>query len=138
MSSKDLEHDHLWFNNQNNASLTAIDLIKGIVPKFLSDSINKFLNNRMHTKEIITNFVNELQKEILEEIWKPRCEIMLINEHSAGIDKKQKHKKKPLNYVSIISNNHNILNDNLELGKRGILHSIRFGGEWLDFIVIVN
>ncbi|CAJ0868688.1 4191_t:CDS:2 [Entrophospora sp. SA101] len=69
----------------------------------------------MHTKEIITNFVNELQKEILEEIWKPRCEIMLINEHSAGIDRKQKHKKKPLNYVSTISNNHNILNDNLEL-----------------------
>ncbi|CAJ0885286.1 10999_t:CDS:2, partial [Entrophospora sp. SA101] len=65
--------------------------------------------------EIITNFVNELQKEILEEIWKPCCEIMLINEHSAGIDKKKKHKKKPLNYVPTISNNHNILNDNLEL-----------------------
>jgi len=30
----------------------------------------------MHTKEIITNFINELQKEILEEIWKPHCEIM--------------------------------------------------------------
>ncbi|CAJ0826709.1 10409_t:CDS:1, partial [Entrophospora sp. SA101] len=61
------------------------------------------------------NFHKELQKEILEEIWKPRCEIMLINEHSAGIDRKQKHKKKPLNYVSTISNNHNILNDNSEL-----------------------
>ncbi|CAJ0765279.1 7236_t:CDS:1, partial [Entrophospora sp. SA101] len=32
--------------------------------------------------------------------------------------------------------NNNSLNDNLELGKRGILHSIRFGGNWLDFIVI--
>ncbi|CAJ0876830.1 12015_t:CDS:1, partial [Entrophospora sp. SA101] len=47
----------------------------------------------MHTKEIITNFVNELQKEILEEMWKPHCEIMLINEHSASMDRKQKHKR---------------------------------------------
>ncbi|CAJ0824956.1 8530_t:CDS:2 [Entrophospora sp. SA101] len=69
--------------------------------------------------------------EILEEIWKPRCEIMLINEHSAGIDRKQKHKKKPLNYVSTISNNHNILNDNLELGKRGILHLDLEASGWI-------
>lgn len=136
-SSKKLENDQLWSNNQSNASLTAIDLIKGIIPKVLSDSINNFINNRMHTKEIITNFINELQKEILEEIWKPRCEIMLVNEQFAGIDRKQKYKKKPLNYVLTISNC-NILNDNLELGMRGTLHSIRFGGDWLGFIMIVN
>ena len=137
-SPKKLEHDQLWFNNQSNASLTAIDLIKGIIPKVLSDSINNFIKNRMHTKEIITNFINELQKEILEEIWKPRCEIMLVNEQFAGIDRKQKYKKKPLNYILLTISNSNILNDNLELGMRGTLHSIRFGGDWLGFIMIVN
>ena len=99
--------------------MTAIDLIKGIIPKVLSDSINNFIKNRMHTKEIITNFINELQKEILEEIWKPRCEIMLVNEQFAGIDRKQKYKKKPLNYILLTISNSNILNDNLELGMRG-------------------
>jgi len=30
-SPKKLEHNQLWFNNQSNASLTAIDLIKSFV-----------------------------------------------------------------------------------------------------------
>ena len=57
---------------------------------------------------------------------------MLINEQQAGINKKQKLKKKPNNTPNISINKHSSA-DNLALEQKGLKYSITLGGDWLDF-----
>lgn len=128
----DLNHNTIWELDHNQDYLTFIDLVKGIVPSFLTSTINSYINNPKITLQILLIFLNNVYSDIMTHIWKPRCKIMLINEQQAGINKKQKRKKKPNNTPNISINKHSST-DNLALEQKGLKYSITFGGFWLDF-----
>lgn len=128
----DLNHNTIWELDHNQDYLTFIDLVKGIVPSFLTSTINSYINNPKITLQILLIFLNNVYSDIMTHIWKPRCKIMLINEQQTGINKKQKRKKKPNNTPNISINKHSST-DNLALEQKGLKYSITFGGFWLDF-----
>ncbi|PKY44175.1 hypothetical protein RhiirA4_418829 [Rhizophagus irregularis] len=42
------------------------------------------------TRQILSVFINDINMNVNKEIWKPRCEQMLVDELHAGINKKSK------------------------------------------------
>ena len=108
-------HSTLWNICYNASSFIFIDIIKGIVPEFLSDKICQIT----HDKEIILNILyiiyGKLYVNIKIFIWIPHCDFMLQKEVSAGITKKEKKKKKTTNINSNSFSFKNLAGENIFL-----------------------
>jgi ribonuclease HI len=135
--SRSLDGLSFWSLIDNSNSLTFIDLIKGIVPTSLTQIVNSHVNNIDKTRLILSIFFNNIYLDIMFHIWKPRCDDMLRKEQHLGLSKKLKKQKKPLNYPYTVSH-HNVLPSSLVNGCLGLQDSIRFGGNFLDFMVAIN
>src|SRR5205814_8199540 len=104
-------------------NLNFIDVIKGVVPQFLVLKINSFVHNINITRQILSIFYNNIYLDINNEIWKPRCERMVVDEFHAGIDRKKKHKKCDSNYIrSSTNSSHNTFRI-----RWGVVTTLQFG-----------
>src|SRR5205085_11520788 len=56
LSSLNIDLDSIWSVIADQHQLTFIDLIKGIIPLELFDSINRITNNRRVTHQILSEF----------------------------------------------------------------------------------
>ena len=87
-----LNSDDLWTIVSKNDSLTFIDLIKGIIPSNLFNNIQCITNSQKLTFNILSNMTMYLYNRTHNEIWLPRCELMIEKEKSLHISDKQKKK----------------------------------------------
>ena len=104
-------------------------MIKGVVPQFLVLKINSFVHNINITRQILSIFYNNIYLDINNEIWKPRCERMLVDEFHAGIDRKKKHKKCDSNFIRSSTNSSRYT---FNFDGLGMVNHIELGGEWLQ------
>ncbi|GBB86408.1 hypothetical protein RclHR1_12850001, partial [Rhizophagus clarus] len=122
---------YIWDIDHNINKFTFIDLIKGIIPSMLYQTINSWT-----TKDNSINILIQMRQYIFEqtftEIWLPRCSYLNKFEWSLGLTKKKKLTLK--NFRSISPKNNN--NDNLEFSfdaLESIRKNIYFGYNIIDF-----
>ena len=77
--------------SSNNNRFTFIDIIKGIVPLLLFDKINLYLQNASITRRLISLYLHEIYIQILDLVWKSRCEVAIRQELHVGITRKHKN-----------------------------------------------
>jgi ribonuclease HI len=129
-TTRDLSHDTLWSCDQVVNSFNFVHIIKGIVPLFLFTKINSFARNTKITKTILSIFYNNIYLDINKQIWKPRCERMMVDEFHANINRKSKRQKCPSSTVRPFTNSSRI---SYNFTYLGIEKSIEFGGDWLQY-----
>lgn len=134
---QDFDDQFLWSLEYLDNQFTFIDIIKGIIPLFFFNKINNFVNNNDITSSICSIFVHRVYKNIMEKIWKPRCEIVNRRESHLGITSKIKKQRKPSSCANISYPPHVYL-DNLFLEKEGLRNKIYFGGDILGFTILVS
>src|SRR5215212_3221189 len=88
-----INHDTLWTSSFDLNNFTFIDLLKGIIPKFLIDILLDFNLSYKNIKDIIFNFSQHLYNIIRECVWLPRCDTQSQKEINAGITSRKKTKK---------------------------------------------
>ena len=93
-STRDLQNESIWKINSNEDEFNFIDLIKGVAPLSLTNIINNSSKNKIITQNIISVFLNNIFLDIEQFIWSPRCDQFILEEEHAGINKKEKRKKK--------------------------------------------
>ena len=128
ITTRDLTHSTLWSCDHTN-NLNFIDVIKGVVPQFLVLKINSFVHNINITRQILSIFYNNIYLDINNEIWKPRCERMVVDEFHAGIDRKKKHKQCDSNFIRSSTNSSR---NTFNFDGLGMVNHIELGGEWLQ------
>ena len=74
--------------------------------RFKVDSIHSITRNKSKCFSTITNLITFFLKELLEKIWKPRCQLMIDKEKSLGITKKIKIKKGAVSTLEHSTDNH--------------------------------
>ena len=138
LSSLNIDIDSIWLVVADQHQLTFIDLIKGIVPLELFDSINRIANSRRVAHQILSKFFLFLYINIRDTIWSPRCERFLDIEILNNINSRVKRKKNTTNitYRPPLSTNDD--DSTFELSNNGIIHFIRYNGSYLDFTQCVN
>jgi hypothetical protein len=67
-----------------------INIIRLRIPSSLFDQIHLITRKKSKCFSIITQLTTFFLKELLEKIWKPRCQLMIDKEKSLGITKKVK------------------------------------------------
>src|SRR6266498_3414466 len=75
-------------------------------------------------------FYNNIYLDINNEIWKPRCERMMVDEFHANIDRKKKHKKCDSQFIRSSSNSSR---NTFSYSGLGMVNHIELGGEWLQY-----
>ena len=139
LSSLNIDIDSIWSVVADQHQITFIDLIKGIVPLELFDSINRIANSRRVTLQILSKFFLFLYINVRDTIWSPRCERILDIEILNNINSRVKRKK---NNTSIKYNRPPLSTDDndstLEISNNGIIHFIRYNGSYLDFTQCVS
>jgi hypothetical protein len=130
-----MEHSTIWSVDNDPNNLTFIDMIKGIVPSFITNKIQNYTTNSKITTQITSIIMNNIYLKIMERIWKPRCEKMIKLEISLNITKKEKLKKKKYNKNSTNNSSSSLNRDtnNLSNGSEGLEHAITSGGFLLDY-----
>ena len=138
LSSLNIDIDSIWSVVADQHQLTFIDLIKGIVPLELFDSINQIANSRRVTHQILSKFFLFLYINVRNTIWSPRCERFLDIEILNNINSRVKRKKNntSITYRPPLSTNDD--DSTFELSNNGIIHFIRYNGSYLDFTQCVN
>ncbi|PKY61049.1 hypothetical protein RhiirA4_485509 [Rhizophagus irregularis] len=102
-----LSVDNLWDLSQDNHYLTFIDFIKGFIPLALSDYLKSLSLNNKVVLTIIGDLHNFTYNEIMNNIWKPRCELQVAFEKGLSVTKKKKldsHSKNLYNSSFIFTN----------------------------------
>ena len=123
-----MSHDTLWSCDHSN-NINFVDVIKGVVPRSLVCNINSFVKNINITRQILSIFYNNIYLDINNEIWKPRCERMMVDEFHANIDRKKKHKKCDSQFIRSSSNSSK---NTFSYSGLGMVNYIELGGEWLQ------
>src|SRR4051812_41725130 len=80
-----LAHSTLWNICYDTSSLTFIDIIKGIVPEFLSKKIHQITRDKESVLDILYIIYGELYVNIKTFIWISCCDSMLQKEIGADI-----------------------------------------------------
>jgi len=136
-STGDLQNESIWKIDSNEDEFNFIDLIKGVAPLSLANIINNSSKNKSITQNIISVFLNNIFLDIEQFIWLPHCDQFILDEEHAGINRKEKRKKKPNNISSNPSiNNRNNNQHSLASGQEGVRKSIILGEEWLQYYSI--
>ena len=86
-----LNDSNIWNIASSDTQFTFIDLIKGFIPLSLSYNIHQLVSNRELTNIIIDKFTNSIFDAIQDQIWLPRCALIIQKEKSLGITQKQKN-----------------------------------------------
>jgi len=122
----DLDHDSIWSHENHETKLTFIDIIKGIVPKFLFDQINIAVKDNLVTRRIIHAFTEKIYKDAMKHVWYPRCEVMILHEKTLNISNRiKKAKYTNRNRPSIISRSINL--EHVQKGLKGTIFSLNYG-----------
>ena len=103
--------------------------IQGLIPKTLTTLINSVTHKKDTTYKIINYCMKQLNKNIYEKIWKPRCEDMIAYERQHNINTKLKRR-------SSISNRNNRQNNIMYTDSTWdtwITLTANYGGQWTDF-----
>ena len=131
LTHTDLAHPTLWTISYSATQFTFINLVKGIIPSFLFDIVNNVIIDPIITQNILSLFSHHLYVDIMEKIWKPRCEVVLRMEQFYNINKRTKKKPKPVGVRSLSSHNnrHRIdaSNSSFSSDQYGVIHYIRTG-----------
>src|ERR1044071_6468121 len=138
LSSLNIDIDSIWSVVTDQHQLTFIDLIKGIIPLELFNSINRIANSRRVTHQILSKFFLFLYINVRDTIWSPRCERFLDIEILNNINSRVKRKKNntSITYRPPLSTDDD--DSTLELSNNGIIHFIRYNSSYLDFTQCVN
>ncbi|RIA79315.1 hypothetical protein C1645_840982 [Glomus cerebriforme] len=99
----DLAHDSLWTNFDTH-SLNFIDIIKGIIPKFFN-FLKKFTSSSVIINNFIFSLYHFIYSSIMEDIWIPRCNTLLLLEQSNNISSRTKKTRSQNDNSYILSNN---------------------------------
>ena len=133
-----LDQHSIWSLAYSADEFTFIDLIKGFVPKEFSLSIGRIIVSPIELKSLIVQFLDNLHVRIRDQVWSPRCELIIAKERSLNITQRQKKRKNS----SLIRNNSTtplfISDSTLENSNLGFIDFICTGRNWLDFIQNVN
>ena len=141
ISLRHLSHSHLWSPVPSPSQLTFIDLIKGVVPSFLVRIIDNFVKDKLITRSILSLFFNNLYLDIMERLWKPRCEVVLRMEQHCNINRRVKKQLKPSGVPRINNLNRQLrsqsYSDNTasSFDQEGLVFSINTGLSWSDFMM---
>ena len=131
-----LSHKFLWNIDSDPLHLTFIDIIKGIIPGFLTEKIFRVTNNRKYTIDLLQILYDALYADLRKFIWQPRCDAMISLEKSLNIDKREKKNR----YIS--NNNSNLSTPTSSVrygfGNNGLDLAIKLGTNWLDFTIMLN
>ena len=85
---------NLWDSFYSFNDLTFIDLIKGIIPKWLSNLVAGKIKNKVRTENIFIEFRDSMINKGINKFWNKRCEILNNIDKDLGIDKKLKKEKR--------------------------------------------
>ena len=134
-----LVHNYIWNISHDNSHFTFLDIIKGIVPGFLSQKIYEVTNNRKLVLDYLHCIYDELYIDLKTNIWQPRCDAMIQKEITLGITKKIKKKKYRNNLIYNSSSTfRSLAQDNLFQENFGLDLEIKIGGNWLGFTIVRN
>jgi hypothetical protein len=133
-----LQHPTLWNISYDPLNLTFLDIVKGVVPGFLSDIILSVTHNRRKVLDFTSVFFTELFLSLRSSIWVPRCETMILKERQLGITQRKKKKKNVTNIVSNSISFHSLDQDNIFVDNFGLDLEVKIGGNWLGFTLVVN
>src|SRR4051812_16614028 len=128
----------IWDLRYSEFDFTFINLIKGIIPRDLSNYVEKVVGIK-HTYDILHNLRNFIYEEIHSNIWIPRCNIQIKKEKLYNINKnlkRNKYKKRKYEKYSWLYrklDNFNRFN-NID----SIKEKIYFGKDILGFMRWVN
>src|ERR1043165_8907531 len=138
LSSLNIDIDSIWSVVADQNKLTFIDLIKGIVPLELFDSINRIVNSRKVTHRILSEFFSFLYIHVRDTIWSPRCDRFIDIEILNNINSRVKRKKNNTSISYRPPPSIDVDDSTLEQSNNGIIHFIRYNGSYLDFTRCVN
>ena len=133
-----LSHPTLWTIDASDSHLTFIDLIKGIVPSFLVRIINDFIKDSLIIRAIISLLYNNIYLDVMERIWKPRCEVVNRMEQHMNITSRNKKKKKPIGTTSLSRSTHSLHYTAPSFNQESLIYQINTGLSWSDFMILDN
>ena len=133
-----IDNYSFWSLSFDSDKFTFIDLIKGFIPRELFDLINDIINSRLITKDILNLFMENLYVRVRNNIWLPRCELVLAKEKRLNIATRAKKKQNISSIKYIASSTVNSLDSDLVISNLGVIDFINSGRNWLDFTRIVN
>ncbi|PKY57155.1 hypothetical protein RhiirA4_478020 [Rhizophagus irregularis] len=134
--------ENFWDRSIDNNCLTFIDFIKGFIPITLSNYLKSLAFNDKVIHTIIGDLHNFTYNEVMNNIWKPRCELQVALEKGLSITKKKK-----LNSRSNVSTNSSFIFTNntkfssvdyIEKNLNSLRYNIYFSGDILGFMLHVN
>ncbi|PKY32289.1 hypothetical protein RhiirB3_450371 [Rhizophagus irregularis] len=134
--------DNFWDFSIDNNCLTFIDFIKGFIPITLSNYLKLLIFNDKVVRTIIGDLHDFTYNEVMNNIWKPRCELQVVFEKNLSITKKKKLDSR-LNFSTNSSfnfiNNVNFSSvDYIENSLESLRNNIYFGKDILGFMLHVN
>jgi len=128
-----LDQHSVWSLIHSADEFTFLDLIKGFVPKEFSLAVGIYINNPNDLKSLIVTFLDNLHVRIRDQIWSPRCELIIEKEKTLNITTRQKKRK---NSSSIQNNSNTVFissDSTLACHNLGFIDYIQTGRNWLDF-----
>src|SRR6185436_19689245 len=133
-----LDQHSVWSLDYSTDEFTFLDLIKDFVPKEFSLAIGIFITNPNDLKSLIVTFLDNLYVRIRDQIWLPRCELIIEKEKTLNTTTRQKKRKNS----SLIRNNSNTVlissDSTLASNNLGFIDYIQTGHNWLDFTRNIN
>ncbi|CAB5157493.1 unnamed protein product [Rhizophagus irregularis] len=134
--------DNFWDFSIDNNCLTFIDFIKGFIPITLSNYLKSLIFNDKIVCTIIGDLHDFTYNEVMNNIWKPRCELQVVLEKNLFITKKKKLDSR-LNFSTNSSfnfiNNANFSSvDYIENSLESLHNNIYFSRDILGFMLHVN
>ncbi|CAB4482864.1 unnamed protein product [Rhizophagus irregularis] len=134
--------DNFWDYSIDNNCLTFIDFIKGFIPTTLSNYLKSLLFNDKVVRTIIGDLHEFTYNEVMNNIWKPRCELQVALEKNLSITKKKKLDS-CLNFsanssFNFINNTKFFSADYIENSLDSLCNNIYFSGDILGFMLHIN
>lgn len=75
-------NDTFQLIHNDNSKISFLEIIRGIVPKKLSNNINLITRNKKTTNTILNNLLKLVRRQTNEQIWIPRCQMQIEHEIS--------------------------------------------------------
>ena len=91
-SDINIDIDKIWYNEYLKDEITFIDIIKGIVPKSLSECIKLYIKKDEDIQQILELFYHRIQ-DFWKMVWEIRCDKLISKEKEEGITSQEKKKK---------------------------------------------
>ena len=70
-------NDTFQLIHNDNSKISFLEIIRGIVPKKLSNNINLITRNKKTTNTILNNLLKLVRRQTNEQIWIPRCQMQI-------------------------------------------------------------